>query len=132
RLGDFTARGYHLEHNIVDARFISKDVLHLFWADVLPQDNHLRMRCIDFDVKNWTWLHNREVFRLDEFVGSAHDPTVLQLDDKTLHYLWKVDKGLNPEPAKGLYYQAEADGKTVKLSPACEYRAVGIGNRVLV
>jgi hypothetical protein len=50
RLGDFPGKGHH-STRIVDARFISKDVLHLFWGDVLPRGNHLRMRCIDFDVK---------------------------------------------------------------------------------
>lgn len=130
-LGDFAVRGHHTIR-IADARFISKHVLHLFWGDVLPRDNHLRMRCIDFDVIERTWSHDREIFRLDQFVSSAEDPTVLQLADRSLHYLWKVDEGQHRGEASGLYYQAEADGKTEKLSGAIEYRAIAAGNVVVV
>ncbi len=91
-LGDFAGKGHH-STRILDARFISKDVLHLFWGDVLSSGNHLRMRCVDFDVKKRKWSHNREIFRLDQFVSSAADPTILQLEDESLHYLWKIDEG---------------------------------------
>ena len=106
-LGEFAGKGHHTIR-IMDARFIAKDVLHLFWADVLPTGNHLRMRCIDFDVKQRRWSHNRELFRLDRFVSSADGPTVLQLEDASLHYLWKIDEGQNRGEPTGLYYQAEA------------------------
>jgi hypothetical protein len=68
----------------------------------------------------------------ERLVSSAHDPTVLQLEDKTLHYLWKVNEGYKPGPATGLYYQAEADGKSLKVASGHEYRAVNVGNRVVV
>jgi hypothetical protein len=130
-VGDFAGVGHHTIR-ILDARFISKDVVHFFWGDVLPTGNHLRMRCVDFDVQKRKWLHNREIFRLDRFVSSAADPTVLQLPDESLHYLWKVDEGEHQGEATGLYYQAEADGKTEKLSSAQEYRAIAVGNLIVV
>jgi hypothetical protein len=131
RLGDFAGKGHHTIR-ILDARFISKDVLHLFWGDVLSAGNHLRMRCVDFDVKKRKWSHNREVFRLDQFVSSANEPTVLQLEDDSLHYLWKIDEGAKQGEATGLYYQAEAEGKPEKISTGYEYRAVGFGNLIVL
>ena len=130
-LGDFAGMGHH-SIRVLDARFISKDVVHLFWGDVLPTGNRLRMRCVDFDVKKRRWSHNREIFRLDKFVSSAIDPTVLQLEDESLHYLWTVDEGANQGEPTGLYYQAEVNGKTEKLSGAHEYRAVAVGNLIVV
>jgi hypothetical protein len=131
RLGNFTGRGHH-GVDIADARFISNEVLHLFWGDVLPRGNHLRMRCVDFDVKRRKWLHDREVFRLDKFVSSAARPTVLQLEDESLHYLWKVDEGAKPSEATGLYYRAEAEARTVKVAAAREYRATAAGDRIVL
>jgi hypothetical protein len=130
QLGNFAGKGHH-SVRIADVRFIAKDVLHLFWGDVLD-GNHLRMRCVDFNVKTKKWLHDREIFRLDKFVSSANQPTVLQFKDGSLHYLWRIDEGANQGKATGLYYQAEADGKTVKVSNAYEYRAVAVGNRIVV
>jgi hypothetical protein len=130
RLGNFAGKGHHSIH-IEDARFISKDMLHLFWADVLSR-NHLRMRCVDFDVKQQKWLHSREIFRLDKFVSSASEPTVLQLKDDSLHYLWRVDEGAERGEATGLYYQAETDGKTVRVANGYQYRAIAVGNRIIV
>jgi hypothetical protein len=131
RIGEFAGKGHHTIR-IQDARFISKDVLHLFWADVLPTGNFLRMRCVDFDVKKQKWLHSREIFQLDKFVSTASEPTVLQLKDDSLHYLWRIDEGATRGDATGLYYQAEADGKTVKISNAREYRAIAVGNLIVV
>jgi hypothetical protein len=131
RLGTFAGKGHH-SVAILDARFISKDLLHLFWGDVLPGGNYLRMRCVDFDVKKEKWLHNREVFRLDRVVSSASDPTVLQLKGDSLHYLWRIDEGAKRGEATGLYYQAEADGKTVKICDGYEYRALAVGDRIVV
>ena len=130
RLGSFAGKGHH-SVRILDARFISKDVLHLFWADVLS-GNHLRMRCVDFDVRRQKWLHNREIFRLDKFVSSANEPTVLQLKDESLHYLWSIDEGERRGEDTGLYCQAEADGKTVKVAGACQYRAIAVGDRIVL
>src|SRR5262249_31049089 len=119
----FAGKGHH-SVDIVDIRSISKDVLHLFWGDVLVGDNHLRMRCVDLDVKKQKWLHSREIFRLDQFVSSASEPTVLQLKDDSLHYLWRVDEGAKVGVATGFYYQSEVDGKTVKVSSGYEHRAI--------
>jgi hypothetical protein len=131
RLGKFAGKGHHTIR-IQDARFISKDILHLFWADVLPAGNYLRMRCVDFDVKKQKWLHNREVFQLDKFVSSASEPTVLQLNDDSLHYLWRIDEGAHQGDATGLYYQPETDGKTVKICNAYKYRAIAVGNLIVL
>jgi len=130
-LGEFAGKGHHTIR-IMDARFIAKDVLHLFWADVLPTGNHLRMRCIDFDVKKRRWSHNREIFRLDRFVSSADGPTVLQLEDASLHYLWKIDEGENRGEATGLYYQAESEGRTEKISGGRQFRAISVGNLIVI
>jgi hypothetical protein len=131
RLGIFAGNGHHSD-SILHARFISENVLHFVWGDVLPKGNHLRMRCIDFDVKKQKWLHNREIFRLDKFVSSANEPTVLQLPDDSLHYIWRVDEGAMPGEATGLYYQAETDGKTIKIGGAHDYRAIVAGSRIVV
>jgi hypothetical protein len=131
RLGSFPKRGHH-SIRICDARFIAGDVLHLFWGDVLTSGNHLRVRCIDFDVKQKRWLHDREIFRLDRFTSSANEPTVLQFEDGTLHYLWRVDEGAKPGDATGLYYQAESDVQTVKVAKGYDYRAANVGDRIVV
>lgn len=131
RLGTFAGRGHH-SIRIADARFIANGLLHLFWGDVLPGGNHLRMRCVDFDVMRQKWLHNRELSQLNKFVSSANEPTVLQLADESLHYLWRIDEGAEKGAATGLYYQAEADAKTVKVSDGCDYRAIAVGNRIVV
>jgi len=125
RLGNFAGKGH------LDARFISKDVLHLFWVDVLS-GNRLRWRCVDFDVKKQKWLHNREIFRLDKFTSSVSGPTVLQLKDESLHYLWRIEEGREQGEATGLYYQAEAEGKTVKVSSGYQYRAIAVGDRIVI
>jgi hypothetical protein len=132
RLGNFSGRGFH-SIRVADACFPAKDVLHLLWGDVIsPGDNHLRMRCIDFDVRQQKWLHNREIFRLNTFVSSANEPTVLQLKDHSLHYIWRVDEGAKKGEATGVYYQAEADGKTVKIGSEFQYRALSVGDRIVV
>ncbi len=131
RLGDFSGRGFHTIR-ILDARFISKGTLHLFWGDVISPDNYLRMRCVDFDVRNKKWLHNRELFRLDKFVSSANEPSLLQHKDDSIHYLWRVDEGAKQGESIGLYYQAEANGRTVKVSSSYEYRAITDGDRIVV
>ncbi len=130
-LGRFAGQGFHTIR-IADARFIARDVLHLFWGDVVAPDNHLRMRCIDFHVTQKKWLHDRAMYRLDQFVSSANEPTVLQLPDGSLHYLWRIEPGAKPEKEAGLYYQAEADGKTIKVSDGCQYRGAAVGDRVVV
>jgi hypothetical protein len=132
RLGNFAGMGFH-SVRILDARFISKDLLHLFWGDVIVRgNNHLRMRCVDFDVKERKWLHSREIFRLDKFVSSANEPTVLQLKDDSLHHVWRIDDRADKGEATGLYYQAESDGKTVKVTSAYQYRAVAAGDRIVI
>jgi hypothetical protein len=129
-LGEFAGKGFH-SYGIADARFIAPDVLHLLWGDVIG-GNHLRVRCVDFDVKRKRWLHDRELFRLDQFVSSANEPTVPQLKDESNHYFWRIDLGAKQGKATGLYYQTERDGKTVKVTDAYDYRAVAVGNRIVV
>ncbi len=131
KLGEFPGKGQHTI-GMLDARFIAKDVLHLFWGEVLSGKNHMRMRCVDLDVRTRKWSHNREIFRLDQFVSSADEPTVLQLEDGSLHYLWRVKEGPEPGEATGLYYQAESEGKTEKISSSYEYRAVLVGNLIVL
>jgi hypothetical protein len=131
RLGSFAGKGHHTIR-IADARFLGADVLHLFWGDVLTAGNHLRMRCIDFDVTRRAWRHDREIYRLDRFVSSANEPTVVQLADGSLHYLWRVDEGQKRGTATGVYYQAEADGKTVKVADGYQFQAVAVGDRIVV
>lgn len=43
-----------------------------------------------------------------------------------------MDEGQARGEATGLYYQAEADGKKMKVSRGFEYRAIAIGNRIII
>ncbi len=129
-LGNFKGTGRHATR-ILDARCIAKGVLSFFWGDVVS-GNHLRMRCVDFETRTRKWLHARELFRLDKFVSSASSPTVLQTKDGALHYLWRISEGADGGRATGLYYQAEADGRTTKIAGAHEYRAITVGDRIVV
>jgi hypothetical protein len=120
-LAKFVGKGHRWTGDL-DARFISKDVLHLFWGE----------RCVDFDVKKQKWLHNREISRPEnEFVGPS-EPTLLQLQDESLHYLWRTNEGPDQTQPASLHYQAEADGKTVKLASTYQYRAIAVGDRIVV
>jgi hypothetical protein len=129
-LGSFEGEGHH-STNVVDACMIAPGLLHCFWGDVV-EDNHLRMRCVDFDLQRKTWLHDRVIQRIDEFVSSANRPKVVQLADRTLHYIWKVDTGQRRTKAAGTYYHSEAHGKTIKLSEGYKFSAVPCGNRLIV
>ncbi|MGH7169267.1 MAG: hypothetical protein ACRELG_03185 [Gemmataceae bacterium] len=124
-------RGHH-SIGFQDAHFIANGLLHLAWGGVVGEGNHVRMRCVDFDVSRQQWFHNRELYRLNKFVISTSRPTVLQLADESLHYLWGIDGGTKNGAATGLYYQAEADVKTVKVCDSYDYRAVAVGNRIVV
>lgn len=129
--GSFAGRGHHTIQ-VADAKFIAKDVLHIFWGDVLSLGNPLRVRCVDFDVAGNNWIHDREIARFDGFVSSANHPVVLQFPDKSLHYVWRVDEGLGGKDGRGLFYQAESDGKTVKVSDSHQARAIAVGDRIVV
>src|SRR5262249_13017033 len=111
-------------------RFIADDVLHLVWADG-TRDRAL-IRCIDFDVNKRRWLHSRELFGLESGRGSLREPTVLQRKDGSLHFLWKSSDDLREREASSVYYQAEPDGKTVKVASAAHYRAVSTGDHIIV
>ena len=123
-------QGYH-SMGFDDAQFIANGLLHLFWAGVV-EGGHLRMRCVDFDVSRQKWFHNREMFRLNKSILWTRGSTVLQLADKSLHYLWGIDQGDKKDAAAGLYYQAEADGKTVKVSDGGDFRAIAASDRIVV
>jgi hypothetical protein len=101
-----------------DARFIAKDVLHLAWP----------MRCVDFHVKSGKWLHNREIYR-GERSGSV---TALQLNDDSLHHLWSVDGGEEHAKRTGVYCQAEFKPEPFKVCASHHYRAIAVGNRIIV
>lgn len=128
-LGSFEGEGHH-STNVLDACMIAPGVLHCFWGDVV-EDNNLRMRCIDFDVQRKIWLHDRVIQRIDEFVSSANRPKVVQLADKSLHYIWRVDTGQRKTKAAGTYYHSESHGSTVKVSDGFQFSAVPCGNRLI-
>ena len=131
-LGSFEGEGFH-STNVLDACMIVPGVLHCFWGDVIePGDNHLRMRCVDFDLRRKTWFHDRVIQRIDEFVSSANRPRVVQLADKTLHYVWRVDTGQRKTKSAGTYYHSESHGKTIKVSDGYEFSAAPCGNRLIV
>lgn len=129
-VGDFAGKGHHSIH-ISDARFISKGLLHIFWADVTG-GNYLQIRCVDFDVREKRWLHNREISRLDKFVSDASSPTILQFQDDSLHYVWRVNEGQNKSDSTGVYYQPERTGQTTKIAVGYEYRAIAVGTCIVV
>jgi hypothetical protein len=129
-LGSFEGEGHH-STNVLAACMIGPNVLHCFWGDVV-EGNHLRMRCVDFDVQRKTWLHDRVIQQIDEFVSSANRPKVMQLADKTLHYVWRVDTGQEKTKSAGTYYHSEAHGKTSKISDGYQFGAVPCGNRLVV
>jgi hypothetical protein len=129
-LGSFEGEGHH-STNVLDACMIGPNVLHCFWGDVV-EGNHLRMRCVDFDVQRKTWLHDRVIQRIDEFVSSANRPRVVQLANKSLHYVWRVDTGQEKTKSAGTYYHSEAHGKTIKVSDGYQFGAVACGNRLVI
>jgi hypothetical protein len=104
-----------------DARFIAKDVLHLAWP----------MRCVDFHVKSGKWLHHRELYRGErsDWAGSV---TALQLNDDSLHHLWSIDGGKEHAKLTGVYCQAESKPEPFKVSASQHYRAIAVGNRIIV
>jgi hypothetical protein len=123
---------------LVDARFISKEILHLFCWD-RDKSFTQRLRLIDFDVKERKVLHNREFLKLDAAgFGISIGGTLVHLNDGSLHYVWGIDDWRLAEEKKakgqvaGLYYQAETDATTLKVSGGHEHIAVAVGNRVIV
>ena len=104
-----------------DARFIAKDVLHLFCD----------LRSVDFHVKSGKWLHHREIQRseLPDQVGTV---TAVQLKDDSLHYFWTLDGGKEKAKLTGVYYQAETKLEPLKVCASRHYRAIAVGNRIAV
>jgi len=104
-----------------DARFIAKDVLHVAWP----------MRCVDLQVKSGKWVHHREIYR-GERSGSAGSVTALQLNDDSLHHLWSVDGRKEHAKLTGVYCQAESKLDPFKVCAGQHYRAIAVGNRIIV
>lgn len=129
-LGSFEGEGLH-STDVLDACMIGPNVLHCFWGDVV-EGNHLSMRCVDFDLQRKTWLHDRVIQRIDDFVSSANRPRVVQLADKTLHYIWRVDTGEEKTKSAGTYCHSEAHGKTSKISDRYEFGEVCCATRLVV
>jgi hypothetical protein len=120
----------------LDARFIAKGVLHLFCTG--GENAHRGLRCADFAVREKTWLHDREMLGLAEG-GWLLQGAALQTEEGGLHYLWGIeDRATGAGPGRkagrltGLYYQAEARATAVKLGGGCHYRAVAVGDRVVI
>ncbi len=103
-----------------DGRFITKDVLHLAWG----------LRSVDFHVNTRKWLHHRERYRPER--PGAQDVTAIQLKDYSLHHLWSMDGGKEHAKLTGVYCQAEANLEPLKVCANRHYRAVAIGNRIVV
>jgi hypothetical protein len=122
---------------LLDARFISKEVLLLF---VTGEDKgQASLRTIDFDTKQRTVLHNRTMARLEP-LAMPWNGSIVQTADGSLHYFWGIldrrdasdSKGQKRELLDGLYYQAEADGVTIKVGSSYRYRATALGDRIIV
>lgn len=127
----------HERSRVADARFISKDVLHLLASNEgTPWE--LGLRCIDFDVEERKTLHNRAILRSEKWVVPM-PATVAQLPDGSLHYLWGLEdrrdtpdpKGKKSESLDGLQYQAEADANTIKVGGGYHFRAIVVGDRIV-
>jgi hypothetical protein len=90
-------------------------------------------------MKERTVLHNREMLRADRFVDLGGGP-FLQLQDGTLHFLWSINsrrndadpKGKKRDNPNGIYYQAEGDATTLNVSDGNHYRAVSVGERIVI
>lgn len=116
--------------SILDARFISNEVLHLVFSSG-ANGNKMSLRCVDFDVKQRSWLHNRQVHSVES--GWLRDATVLRTADGTLDYVWAIEAlGKKNGAIAGLYYQAESDAITVKLGNGYHHRAIAVGDRIVV
>jgi hypothetical protein len=65
--------------------------------------------------------------------GALH-PSVLQLQDGSLHYLWGIDESSEGkfEESTALYYQSETDGKTIKLTDAYQSKAIAAEKRIVI
>jgi hypothetical protein len=104
-----------------DACFLDKYVLHLV----------CNLRCVDFHVNTRKWLHHREVHR-SELPDWTWDVTALQLGNDSLHHLWRLDGRQEKPRLTGVYYQPEANLEPLKVCPSLHYRAVAIGNRIVL
>jgi hypothetical protein len=103
-----------------DARFIAKDVLHLAW----------NLRSVDFHVTSRKWLHHRQLHRPEQ--PGAGELTAVQLGDDSLHHLWSMDGGKEHPKLTGVYCQAESNLEPLKVCASRHYRAIAVGNRIVV
>ena len=122
---------------VSDARFISKDTLHLITRS--EEKRHLSLRSIDFEMKERKVLHNRELLQADQF-NDFGEATFLQLQDSTLYGLWSIESrqmdteanGKKRDKPNGIYYQAESDTTILKVGDGKHFRAVAMGDRIVV
>jgi hypothetical protein len=103
-----------------EGRFITKDVLHVAWE----------LRSVDFHVNTRKWLHHRELYRPEQ--PGAQDVTAIQLANDSLHHLWSMNGGKEHANMTGVYCQAESRLEPVKICASVHYRAVAVGNRLVV
>jgi hypothetical protein len=120
--------------SLSDAHFISNDMLHVLAMDH-ERGRSSSLRCLDFDVRRKTWLHNREMLRLEQSVTPARG-TALQLKDGSLHYLWGIvareGNADLKQKTEALHYRAEADATILKVGGGTDYAATAIGDRIIV
>lgn len=129
RLGSHDGLGHHW-FGVLDACFVSKDVLHFVYVEV-DGDNRAHFRTVDFNVAKKTWSPRRTLARFEKFVSSAH-PVLVVLEDKSVHYLWSVDEGNKPTADTGLYYLADGKKTPVRLSASVHFKAVAQGSKLVV
>src|SRR5262249_31789242 len=84
-------------------------------------------------------LHDSSLLKSEQAIGPSSG-AVLQGKSGWLHYVWGIadlTPGANPGiktpgPQNGLYYQAEANPKTLKIGTGANHRAVAVGDGVAV
>ena len=128
-LGSHNGLGQHT-YNVLDACFISNDVLQFIWAQV-DDDFHARFLTINFNISTKKWEAERIVGHFDRFVSSAH-PRVVMLADKSLHYFWTINEGQRRTGGEGLYYLGGEKKEPVRLSDSVRYKVVAQENKVVL
>lgn len=129
RLGTHDGLGHH-SFGVLDACFVSKDVLHFVYVEV-DSYNYAHFYAIEFDVRKKTWSPRRTLAHFEKFVGSSH-PALAMLEDKSIHYLWSIDEGYKPTDDTGLYYLAAGAKAPVRLSSSVEFKAIAQGSKLVV
>lgn len=121
QIGKLTSAECGGSYDSFDARFIAKDVLHLAWP----------RRCVDLHVKSGKWLHHRELYR-SERSDLGGNVTALQLNDDLLYHLWSIYDGKEKAELTGVYCQPESKLEPLKVCSSRHYRAIAVGNRIVV